>query len=77
VIGDPRVPPPHRSEHWESKGGTPPPPGHTGRYHTAIRYPDRKTLADALRRVVEAGISLEDASDQGVSEVLYLRDPDS
>jgi catechol 2,3-dioxygenase len=61
---------------WESKGGTPPPPGHTGLYHTAIRYPDRKALADALRRVVEAGISLDGASDHGVSEALYLRDPD-
>jgi catechol 2,3-dioxygenase len=61
---------------WESRGGTPPPRGHTGLYHTAIRYPDRKTLADALRRVVEAGIPLEGASDHGVSEALYLRDPD-
>jgi catechol 2,3-dioxygenase len=66
---------------WESRGGTPPPPGHTGLYHTAIRYPDRKAVArrvaDALRRVVEAGISLDGASDHGVSEALYLRDPDS
>ena len=61
---------------WESRGGTPPPRGHTGLYHTAIRYPDRKTLADALRRVVAAGIPLEGASDHGVSEALYLRDPD-
>jgi catechol 2,3-dioxygenase len=61
---------------WESRGGTPPPRGHTGLYHTAIRYPDRKTLADALRRVAEAGIPLEGASDHGVSEALYLRDPD-
>jgi catechol 2,3-dioxygenase len=61
---------------WESRGGTPPPPGHTGLYHTAIRYPDRKTLADALRRVVDAAISLDGASDHGVSEALYLRDPD-
>lgn len=61
---------------WESRDGTPPPPGHTGLYHTAIRYPDRKTLADALRRLVEAGIPLEGASDHGVSEALYTRDPD-
>ena len=61
---------------WESKGGTPPPPGHTGLYHAAIRYPDRKTLADALRRLVDADIPLDGASDHGVSEALYLRDPD-
>jgi catechol 2,3-dioxygenase len=61
---------------WESKGGTPPPPGHTGLFHAAIRYPDRKTLADALRRLVDAGIPLDGASDHGVSEALYLRDPD-
>jgi catechol 2,3-dioxygenase len=61
---------------WESKGGTPPPSGHTGLYHTAIRYPDRKALAGALRRLEDAGISLEGASDHGVSEALYLRDPD-
>jgi catechol 2,3-dioxygenase len=61
---------------WESKGGTPPPPGHTGLYHTAIRYPDRASLADALRRLVAAEIRLDGASDHGVSEALYLRDPD-
>ena len=61
---------------WESRGASPPARGHTGLYHTAIRYPDRKTLADALRRVVEAGIPLEGASDHGVSEAIYLRDPD-
>src|SRR6478752_795879 len=61
---------------WESKGGTAPPPGHTGLYHVAIRYPDRKALADALRRLVEAGIPLSGASDHGVSEALYLHDPD-
>jgi catechol 2,3-dioxygenase len=61
---------------WESRGGTPPPPGHTGLYHVAIRYPDRVTLADALRRLVDAGIPLDGASDHGVSEALYLRDPD-
>jgi catechol 2,3-dioxygenase len=61
---------------WESSGGTPPPPGTTGLYHVAVRYPDRATLADALRRVVAAGIGLDGASDHGVSEALYLRDPD-
>ena len=62
---------------WESKGGPPPPPGTTGLFHTAIRYPDRRTLADAVRRVVDAGIPLTGASDHGVSEAIYLRDPDS
>jgi catechol 2,3-dioxygenase len=61
---------------WESKGGTPPPRGSTGLYHVAIRYPDRKSLADALRRVMEAGIPLQGASDHGVSEAIYLQDPD-
>lgn len=61
---------------WESKGGSPPPPGTTGLYHTAILYPDRTALADALRRVLQAGVSLEGAADHGVSEALYLRDPD-
>jgi catechol 2,3-dioxygenase len=61
---------------WESLGGTPPPAGHTGLYHVAVRYPDRATLADALRRIVEAGIPLDGASDHGVSEALYLHDPD-
>jgi catechol 2,3-dioxygenase len=62
---------------WESRGGSPPPPGTTGLYHVAIRYPTRAALADALRRLVEAEIPLEGASDHGVSEALYLRDPDS
>lgn len=62
---------------WESKGGFPPPPGTTGLYHLAIRYPNRRTLADALRRLVEARIQLDGASDHGVSEALYLRDPDN
>ena len=62
---------------WESKGGSPPPPGTTGLYHTAILYPTRAALADALRRLVEAGIPLDGASDHGVSEALYLRDPDN
>ena len=61
---------------WESRGGSPPPPGSTGLYHTAIRYPDREQLADALWRLVEAGIPLTGASDHGVSEALYLNDPD-
>jgi catechol 2,3-dioxygenase len=61
---------------WESLGGSPPPAGSTGLYHTAIRYPDRASLADALRRVLDAGIRLDGASDHGVSEALYLRDPD-
>lgn len=61
---------------WESAGGTPPPPGHTGLYHTAFLYPDRASLADALRRVLGAGIALDGAADHGVSEAIYLRDPD-
>jgi catechol 2,3-dioxygenase len=61
---------------WESRGGSPPPPGTTGLFHAAIRYPDRAALADALRRVLEAGIPLTGASDHGVSEAIYLRDPD-
>jgi catechol 2,3-dioxygenase len=61
---------------WESKGGSPPPPGSTGLYHLAILYPTRAALADALRRLIAAEISLEGASDHGVSEALYLRDPD-
>ncbi len=61
---------------WESRGGPPPGSGTTGLYHVAIRYPDRRTLADALRRVVAAGIPLDGAADHGVSEALYLRDPD-
>ena len=61
---------------WESKGGSAPPHGTTGLYHTAIRYPDRKSLADALKRVLDAGIPLDGATDHGVSEAIYLRDPD-
>jgi catechol 2,3-dioxygenase len=61
---------------WESKGGSPPPPGTTGLYHVAVRYPDRSTLADAVRRVLEAGVPLQGASDHGVSEAIYLADPD-
>ena len=62
---------------WESRGGSPPPPGTTGLFHTAIRYPDRRTLADAVKRVLDAGIPLTGASDHGVSEAIYLNDPDS
>lgn len=61
---------------WESEGGGPPPPGTTGLYHVAILYPDRKALATAVRRVLEAGVTLDGASDHGVSEAIYLRDPD-
>ncbi len=62
---------------WESRGGSPPPRGTTGLYHTAIRYPSRRALADALRRLTRAAVPLEGASDHGVSEALYLRDPDN
>ena len=61
---------------WESRGGSPPPPGTTGLYHLAILYPTRAALADALRRLMAAGVPLEGAADHGVSEALYLRDPD-
>lgn len=61
---------------WESRGGTPPPPGTTGLFHVAILYPSRRELADALRRLIRAGIPLDGASDHGVSDALYLRDPD-
>jgi len=61
---------------WESRGGSPPPPGATGLYHVAILYPTRAALADALRRLIAADIPLDGASDHGVSEALYLRDPD-
>jgi catechol 2,3-dioxygenase len=61
---------------WESRDGSPPPKGATGLYHFAILYPTRAALADALRRLMQANISLEGASDHGVSEALYLSDPD-
>lgn len=61
---------------WESQGGKPPPPGSTGLYHLAILYPTRADLADALKRLVANGVQLDGASDHGVSEALYLRDPD-
>jgi catechol 2,3-dioxygenase len=61
---------------WESKGGSPPPPGATGLYHVAILFPTRAALADAVRRVLAAGVELDGAADHGVSEAIYLRDPD-
>jgi catechol 2,3-dioxygenase len=61
---------------WESRNGSPPPPNATGLYHVAIRYPDRAALGEALRRLIDARVPLEGASDHGVSEALYLRDPD-
>jgi catechol 2,3-dioxygenase len=61
---------------WESAGGSPPAPGSTGLYHHAILYPDRRSLADAVRRCVKAGVRLTGASDHGVSEAIYLDDPD-
>ncbi len=64
------------SNTWESLGGQPPPTGSTGLYHLAILYPSRGSLANALRRLIEANLPLDGASDHGVSEALYLRDPD-
>ena len=61
---------------WESRGGTPPSRGHTGLYHVAFLYPDRTSLSVAVRRVLEADVDLEGAADHGVSEAVYLRDPD-
>ncbi len=61
---------------WESRGGPPPAPGTTGLFHVAFRYPDRAALAVALRRLLDHGVALDGASDHGVSEALYLRDPD-
>jgi catechol 2,3-dioxygenase len=61
---------------WESKDGSPPPPGTTGLYHLAIRYPTRAALADALKRLVENRVPISGASDHGVSEAIYLNDPD-
>lgn len=61
---------------WESAGGSPAPPGHTGLFHVAILYPDRRLLANALRRLIDRGVRLTGASDHGVSEALYLNDPD-
>jgi catechol 2,3-dioxygenase len=61
---------------WDSAGGSPPPGGTTGLFHLAIRYPTRAALADAVRRLIAAGIALDGASDHGVSDAIYLRDPD-
>ena len=61
---------------WDSAGGTPAPRGHTGLYHTAFLYPNRAELADALHRVVSAGIPIDGAADHGVSEAIYITDPD-
>jgi catechol 2,3-dioxygenase len=61
---------------WESRGGSPPPRGTTGLYHAAILYPSRAALGNALKRLIAANVALEGASDHGVSEALYLRDPD-
>ena len=61
---------------WDSAGATPPPPGHTGLYHTAFLYPDRASLGAVLARVLAAGFALDGAADHGVSEAVYLRDPD-
>lgn len=61
---------------WESLGATPPPPGHTGLYHSAFLFPNRKALAEVLKRLVAAGYPLTGATDHGVSEALYLNDPD-
>ena len=61
---------------WESQGAPPPPPRSTGLYHLAILYPDRPSLGQALKRVLDAGVELEGAADHGVSEAIYLRDPD-
>lgn len=61
---------------WESRGGPPPPRGTTGLYHVAFRFPDRRSLAQAVKRVIDAGVPLDGASDHGVSEAIYLHDPD-
>ena len=61
---------------WQSLGGSPPPPGTTGLFHSAFLYPTRKSLAVAVRRVIDAGVPLSGASDHGVSEAVYLNDPD-
>lgn len=61
---------------WESKGGTPAPAGHTGLYHTAFLFPDRASLGAAMKRVMDAGIAIDGSADHGVSEAVYLRDPD-
>lgn len=62
---------------WTGKGAVPPPLGHTGMYHVAFLYPDRKSLAEVLKRIIDAGYPLEGSADHGVSEAIYLRDPDN
>ncbi len=72
-----RVPPPYWPQYlWAGRGATPPPPGHTGLYHFAILFPNRKELAKVLRRLLEARYPLQGAADHGVSEAIYLADPD-
>ena len=61
---------------WQSRGGSPPPPGTTGLFHFAIRYPSRRALAEAVARLRDGGVAIDGASDHGVSEAIYLRDPD-
>lgn len=61
---------------WNSKGGTPPPPGHTGLFHVAFLYPDRPALARVLKSALDAGVAIEGAADHGVSEAVYFSDPD-
>lgn len=61
---------------WDSAGATPPPAGHTGLYHAAFLYPDRASLGAVIKQVLAAGITLDGAADHGVSEAVYLRDPD-
>lgn len=61
---------------WESRGAPPAPQGHPGLYHTAVLYPDRKTLAQAFKRALDAGVEIDGAADHGVSEAIYFRDPD-
>lgn len=61
---------------WDSRGGTPPAPHHTGLYHTAFVYPDRRALANTLKNIMDSGIPIDGAADHGVSEAIYLRDPD-
>ena len=61
---------------WQSAGATPPPPGHTGLFHSAFLYPDRDALAAVLRRVLDAGVTIDGAADHGVSVAIYFRDPD-
>lgn len=61
---------------WESRGAPPPPQGHPGLYHTAVLYPDRRSLAQAFKRALDAGVEIDGAADHGVSEAIYFRDPD-